>query len=78
MKKILEASSCCLWEHDGRYCIRDTSLGQPPTSHCDRTKRDVIEWAFLYPGLPQYADIDAAILNYFDHDLVTMVMLEQL
>ena len=75
MKKILEASSYYIWEHDGRYCIRDIALGRPPTSYCDRTKRDVIGWAFTLPGLPQYADIDAAILDYFDPDLVTMVML---
>ena len=76
MRKILEASSRCLWEHQGMYCVSYSSLGKPDVGFCNWTESQVIRWAVIYPYLPQFSDMDAAIINYFGEDKVTMVMLE--
>ena len=78
MKKILESCSYCLWEHDGRYCLRDAARGEPPAAHCHRTEKEVIEWVVRYPLVTHFRDLDVAIIDYFGEDKVTMVMLEQL
>ena len=77
MKKIIEANSYRVWEHRGMYCVY-RSFGEPNVHLFNWTDKDVIRPAVMHPGLPQYADLDAAIIDYFDHDLVTMTMLESL
>ena len=79
MKKILEASSTYLWEHDGRYCMQDILLGEPSADNFCLTEKDIIRWAVrYYPLVTHFHDLDVAILDYFGEDRVTMVMLEQL
>ena len=66
MKKIIEANSTCVWEHNGRYCIRSASLGEPTTTYCRRTDKEIVEWTLrYYPLNTRLYDLNVTILNYF-------------